>query len=75
MNLAYAELYLMFDGIFSNYGSAQCILDGDNEVLELFDTTTRDVVPVADIQTFRHSEYLPSGRVQSVRIQVNGPSS
>jgi hypothetical protein len=73
MNLAYAELYLMFDGIFSNYGSAQCILDGDNEVLELFDTTTRDVVPVADIQTFRIPAVWKGSKVSEFKSMVQAP--
>jgi cytochrome P450 len=48
INLAYAELYLAIGNLFRSYGSLECRHPGDRGILELFDTSNRDVEPVAD---------------------------
>ena len=50
ITLAYAELHLMLAGIFRRYGTKDCKLEGDNGILELFETERRDVLAIADYQ-------------------------
>jgi len=50
MTLAYAEIYLMMARVFRDFGTKECRLEGDKGVLELFETTQRDIEPVGDYQ-------------------------
>jgi len=65
INLAYAELYLLLGTIFRRYGSSGYRDAGDDGILELFDTTDRDVVCVAD---FNIAGMWPG--TKGVRIRV-----
>ncbi|MCJ1321263.1 hypothetical protein MMC15_006607 [Xylographa vitiligo] len=49
MNLAYAELYMCLAAVWRRFGSEQVRDDGDEGVLEFFETGKRDVEIAADI--------------------------
>jgi len=48
MNLAFAEMYLVLTGIFMRHGTKECMMEGDEGWLELFETERRDVICVSD---------------------------
>lgn len=49
MNLAYAEIYLWISNIFRRFGSKEVRFESDEGVLELVDTTIKDVTLAADL--------------------------
>jgi cytochrome P450 len=65
MNLGSAEIYLMIAALFRVYGSKECKLVGDRGVLELFETSIRDVEPVGDFQV-----PIPWKGSKGIRIRV-----
>ncbi|MCJ1389938.1 hypothetical protein MMC18_002796 [Xylographa bjoerkii] len=65
INLAYAELYLCLAAIWRRFGSEEARHEGDEGVLELFETGERDVAIAAD--TFIPSQAKGS---KGVRVRV-----
>ena len=67
INLAYAELYLCLFGIFSRFGSrgphGELRMDGDEGVLELFETGPSDVEIHAD-------RFVPSAAEGSLGVRI-----
>ena len=43
MNLAYAEMYLILSSLFRRVGSSQVRMDGDEGILELYNTDIEDI--------------------------------
>jgi cytochrome P450 len=68
MNLAYAELYLALAALFRIYGSAEVQGKDDVGVLELYETTSKDVgVMESDLDT----PSMP-GDSKGIRVMVRG---
>lgn len=65
INLANAELYLMLGRLFRSYGSPQARAESDLGVLELFETTNRDVEMWAD-----RTIPMPAPGSKGIRVRI-----